>query len=61
VLGAIAGRTIGWDPAENDGNPALWPPYVLTAFVFVGLPLLFGAACSYVWRAWRRPLVERNG
>jgi hypothetical protein len=61
VLGVVAGRAIGWEPGENDGNPALWPPYVVTAFVSVGLPLLIGAGCSYAWRAWRRPLAEGGG
>jgi hypothetical protein len=48
VLGALAGRAIGWDPGENDGNPALWPPYVITTAVFIGLPLLLGVALSRV-------------
>lgn len=61
VLGAIAGRVIGWDSAENDGNPALWPPYVVAALGYLGIPLLIGVLCSYVWRAWRRPMVQREG
>ena len=61
ALGMIFGRAIGWDPGENDGNPAFWPPYVVTAFISVGLPLLVGVACSYVWRAWNRPSVEPGG
>ncbi|HYJ21189.1 MAG TPA: hypothetical protein VEW07_04095 [Solirubrobacterales bacterium] len=48
VVGALVGRTIGWDPAENDGNPALWPPYVVMTVTFIGLPLLLGAALSRV-------------
>ncbi len=50
VVGAVVGRAIGWDPGENDGNPALWPPYVITAAVFAGLPLLLGAGLSQVRR-----------
>jgi hypothetical protein len=46
VLGAVVGRTIGWDSSENDGNPALWPPYVTSTAVFIGLPLLLGVAIS---------------
>lgn len=42
VLGALVGRSIGWDSAENDGNPALWPPYVIWLVVFIGVPLLCG-------------------
>jgi hypothetical protein len=53
VVGAIVGRTIGWDPSENDGNPALWLPYLVTIVLLIGLPLLLGAICSYVWRARR--------
>jgi len=36
VIGAIVGRTIGWDPSESDENPALWPPYVVTIVLLVG-------------------------
>jgi hypothetical protein len=50
VVGAVAGRAIGWDAGEHDGNPALWPPYVLTAIAFVGAPLLLGLALSLLWR-----------
>lgn len=46
VVGALVGRTIGWDPGENDGNPALWPPYVITMAAFLGVPLLVGVALS---------------
>jgi hypothetical protein len=46
VLGAIVGRVIGWDSGENDGNPALWPPYLISTGVLIGLPLLLGAAIS---------------
>jgi hypothetical protein len=46
VAGEIIGRAIGWDPGENDGNPAFWPPYVVSAFVLLGLPLLLGVAAA---------------
>lgn len=61
VIGALAGRAIGWDSAENDGNPALWWPYVLTTIVLFGGPLLLGvltsrafspARPSNAWRKW---------
>jgi hypothetical protein len=48
VVGAIVGRAIGWDAGENDGNPAFWPPYVVTAIVFLGFPLLLGVWFSQV-------------
>jgi predicted outer membrane lipoprotein len=51
VVGAIVGRAIGWDAGENDGNPAFWPPYVVTAIVFLGLPLLLGVVSSRAWRS----------
>ena len=46
VVGAIVGRAIGWDAGENDGNPALWPPYVVTVILFLGLPLLLGVVLA---------------
>jgi hypothetical protein len=46
VLGGLIGRPIGWDSSENDGNPALWLPYVMTFVVFVGFPLLLGVRIS---------------
>lgn len=46
VAGVILGRAIGWDPGENDGNPAFWPPYVVMAIILIGGPLLLGAAGS---------------
>ena len=46
VLGAFVGQQIGWDPAENDGNPALWPPYITSTLLVIGLPLLLGVAIS---------------
>ena len=52
VVGVLVGRTIGWDPAENDGNPALWPPYVVATIVSVGLPLLIGVGCFYLRGRW---------
>ena len=60
-LGVVLGRMIGWDASENDGVPALSLLHVVGAFLFVALPLLVGAVCSYAWRAWRRPLAESNG
>jgi hypothetical protein len=54
VLGALVGRVIGWDSAENDGNPALWPPYVAATLVYLAVPLLIGAACSSAWRSRRQ-------
>ena len=50
VVGALVGRTIGWDSGENDGNPALWPPYLLVTTVSLGLPLLLGVVFSQVRR-----------
>lgn len=50
VAGAIIGRAIGWDPGENDGNPAFWPPYVVMAIVICGLPLLLGVGLSGIWQ-----------
>jgi hypothetical protein len=49
VIGAVVGRAIGWDPAENDGNPAFWPPYVISSVILLGVPLLVGVA---VYRAF---------
>lgn len=46
ALGANVGRPIGWDPAENDGNPALWLPYLISSLVFIGALLLLGAAIA---------------
>ena len=46
VLGAFVGQSIGWDPAEHDGNPALWPPYVTSTLLGFGPPLLLGVAIS---------------
>ena len=54
VLGAIVGRVIGWDASENDGNPALWPPYAVSTIILIGLPLLLGVAISAA-RNSRRP------
>ena len=54
VIGAVAGRAIGWDAGENDGNPAFWPPYVLWAIVLWGTPLLLGVAASQGWQSWRQ-------
>lgn len=54
VVGALAGRAIGWDSGENDGTPALWPPYVLMTIVYLGLPLLLGVLFPQAWQSWRR-------
>lgn len=54
VLGAMVGHVIGWDSSENDGNPALWPPYLVTMLVYLGVPLLLGAAGSRAWRSRRQ-------
>lgn len=56
VVAALVGRTIGWDRGENDGNPALWPPYVVSSVLSLGLPLLAGLALSRILPMWR----ERN-
>lgn len=53
VAGEIIGRAIGWNPAENDGNPAFWPPYVVWAIVFFGLPLISGVGISKIWQGRR--------
>lgn len=50
LVGVLMGRTIGWDPGENDGNPALWLPYVVSSVAFFGLPLLGGVLLSYTVR-----------
>lgn len=61
VVGALAGRTIGWDPGENDGNPALWPPYVITLVAYIELPLLLGVALSRLREARpRRARINRR-
>jgi hypothetical protein len=54
VVGALIGRTIGWDSGDNDGNPALWWPYLLTTIVFLGFPLLLGVVVSQTWQSRRR-------
>jgi hypothetical protein len=46
ALLGILGRVVGWDPAENDGNPALWPPYIVFSLALFGLPLLAGVAAA---------------
>jgi hypothetical protein len=61
VFGVLIGRVVGWDPAENDGAPALSPLHLLVGFGYLGTLLLLGVLCSYVRRARRRPLVEREG
>ena len=61
VVGAVFGRAIGWDSGENDGNPALWPPYVITEVALIGVPLLVGVACSFLRRQRHRPSVEPGG
>lgn len=49
VVGVLVGRTIGWDSGEHDGNPALWPAYVVSTIVLVGVPLLVGVALSLLY------------
>jgi len=61
VIGALAGRVIGWDSEANDGNPALWAPYVLTTIIFLGLPLLLGVAFSQIWPSRRRRSSAEGG
>ncbi len=46
VLSGLIGLTIGWDSSENDGNPALWLPYVIWFVVFFACPLLVGVAIA---------------
>lgn len=54
ILGGIVGRTIGWDSAESDGNPALWWPYVVTTVVVLSVPLLAGLGLGRAWRNERQ-------
>lgn len=61
VAGAIIGRAIGWDPGENDGNPAFWPPYVVMAIVLLGLPLLLGVVASEIWQSRQRAVQPSGG
>jgi len=61
VAGGIVGRAIGWDPGENDGNPAFWPPYVVTVIVLLGLPLLLGVVVSTIWRNRQRGAQPSRG
>jgi len=58
VAGVIIGRAIGWDPGENDGNPAFWPPYVVSAITLLGLPLLLGVGVSKIWQRQRQRAVQ---
>lgn len=58
VVGVLAGRVIGWDAGENDGNPALWPPYVVMIIVFLGFPLLLGVISSHAWQSRRRRIAQ---
>ena len=46
VVGAMIGHVVGWDAGENDGNPALWPPYLVMWPLLLGLPLCLGVAFS---------------
>jgi len=61
VTGVIFGRAIGWDPGENDGNPAFWPPYVVMAIIFTGVPLLLGVAMSQAVQSRRHRRAEPGG
>ena len=61
VAGVIFGRAIGWDPGENDGNPALWPPYVVMAIIIVGIPLLLGVAGSQALQGRRHRQAGLSG
>jgi hypothetical protein len=57
VLGALIGRTIGWDSSTNDGNPALWWPYALWISVQFGGLLLVGLVLRDgidLFRDWTR-------
>lgn len=54
VCGALIGRTIGWDSGENDGNPALWWPYVMTTIMFYGGAPALGLLVS-IGRGSREP------
>lgn len=53
VAGAMVGHVIGWDPGKNDGNPALWPPYLFVGSVFLGIPLFLGVVASQGLRFFR--------
>jgi hypothetical protein len=62
VFGALIGRTIGWDSSANDGNPALWEPYVVWIAGLFGSLLLSGLVLSYfsrgvidLLRHWKDP------
>jgi hypothetical protein len=46
VIGGLIGRTIGWDSAEHDGNPALWPAYVASDVLVGGFLLLVGVGVA---------------
>ncbi len=50
LVGALVGHMIGWDAGENDGNPALWPPYLVMLLFLLGLPLYLGATFSRIRR-----------
>lgn len=53
VVGAMVGHVIGWDPGENDGNPALWPPYLFMTSVFLAIPLFLGVVASRGFQHFR--------
>jgi hypothetical protein len=61
VAGELIGRAIGWDPGGNDGNPAFWPPYVVTATVLLGLPLLLGVVVSKIWHSHQQAVQPGGG
>lgn len=54
IVGALIGRMIGWDSAEHDGNPALWPPYVAFEIFRDGFLLLLGVGVSVARDGTRR-------
>lgn len=58
VVGVVFGRAVGWDSGENDGNPAFWPPYVVMAIIFTGIPLLLGVAVSQAVQSRRHRRAE---
>lgn len=54
LAGTVIGHCIGWDASENDGNPALWAPYLISFVLIIGGPLMLGAAVATARRDRRR-------